>query len=225
MSRDARRPAGRRRPLQAAVVHRISPAVGWPMKARAGKKRVVLELGGNAGAIVDATRRPRLGRPADHGRRLQLLRPGLHQRPARLRPRRRLRRVRGQASSPLPARCSLGDPLDPETELGPMVDAKAAAPHAGLGGRGSSGWRRASCWAGTPRARSSRRPSWWTRRSTRRCARRRRSPRSSCSARFADFEDAVAQAQRLALSGSRRASSRTTSATHGGPSTGWRSAA
>ncbi len=30
-----------------------SPAVGWEMKARAGKKRVVLELGGNAGVIVD----------------------------------------------------------------------------------------------------------------------------------------------------------------------------
>ena len=32
-----------------------SPAVGWRMKARAGKKRVVLELGGNAGVIVDRT--------------------------------------------------------------------------------------------------------------------------------------------------------------------------
>ena len=32
-----------------------SPSVGWRMKERAGKKKVVLELGGNAGAIVDAT--------------------------------------------------------------------------------------------------------------------------------------------------------------------------
>lgn len=31
-----------------------SPAVGWAMKARAGKKKVVLELGGNAACIVDA---------------------------------------------------------------------------------------------------------------------------------------------------------------------------
>lgn len=31
-----------------------SPTVGWDMKARAGKKRVVLELGGNAAVIVDA---------------------------------------------------------------------------------------------------------------------------------------------------------------------------
>jgi acyl-CoA reductase-like NAD-dependent aldehyde dehydrogenase len=31
-----------------------SPSVGWRMKERAGKKKVVLELGGNAGVIVDA---------------------------------------------------------------------------------------------------------------------------------------------------------------------------
>ena len=30
-----------------------SPAVGWALKAKAGKKAVVLELGGNAGCIVD----------------------------------------------------------------------------------------------------------------------------------------------------------------------------
>jgi acyl-CoA reductase-like NAD-dependent aldehyde dehydrogenase len=30
-----------------------SPDVGWDLKARAGKKKVVLELGGNAGCIVD----------------------------------------------------------------------------------------------------------------------------------------------------------------------------
>jgi glyceraldehyde-3-phosphate dehydrogenase (NADP+) len=32
-----------------------SPEVGWAMKARAGKKRVVLELGSNSAAIVDET--------------------------------------------------------------------------------------------------------------------------------------------------------------------------
>jgi len=31
-----------------------SPGVGWALKAKAGKKKVVLELGGNAGCIVDA---------------------------------------------------------------------------------------------------------------------------------------------------------------------------
>jgi len=30
-----------------------SPAVGWSLKAKAGKKKVVLELGGNAACIVD----------------------------------------------------------------------------------------------------------------------------------------------------------------------------
>ena len=30
-----------------------SPRVGWSMKARAGKKRTLLELGGNAGALID----------------------------------------------------------------------------------------------------------------------------------------------------------------------------
>jgi len=32
-----------------------SPAVGWPLKSAAGKKRVVLELGGNAGVIIDGS--------------------------------------------------------------------------------------------------------------------------------------------------------------------------
>lgn len=32
-----------------------SPSVGWELKARAGKKKVVLELGGNAACIVDET--------------------------------------------------------------------------------------------------------------------------------------------------------------------------
>jgi acyl-CoA reductase-like NAD-dependent aldehyde dehydrogenase len=31
-----------------------SPAVGWDLKARAGRKKVILELGGNAAVIVDA---------------------------------------------------------------------------------------------------------------------------------------------------------------------------
>src|SRR5690606_3397377 len=32
-----------------------SPEVGWAMKARAGRKKVVLELGGNAGVVVDSS--------------------------------------------------------------------------------------------------------------------------------------------------------------------------
>jgi len=37
-----------------------SPAVGWDLKARAGKKKVVLELGGNAACIVDSDQGDRL---------------------------------------------------------------------------------------------------------------------------------------------------------------------
>jgi aldehyde dehydrogenase (NAD+) len=37
-----------------------SPAVGWDLKARAGRKKVVLELGGNAACIVDADQIDRL---------------------------------------------------------------------------------------------------------------------------------------------------------------------
>ena len=76
-----------------------SPSVGWRMKERAGKKKVVLELGGNAGVIVDRTadldwavRRILVGG-------VHLCRPGLHQRPARVHPRGRLGR-RSWRSSP-----------------------------------------------------------------------------------------------------------------------------
>jgi acyl-CoA reductase-like NAD-dependent aldehyde dehydrogenase len=37
-----------------------SPAVGWELKAKAGRKKVVLELGGNAACLVDADQRDRL---------------------------------------------------------------------------------------------------------------------------------------------------------------------
>ena len=37
-----------------------SPAVGWELKARAGKKKVVLELGGNAACVVESDQRTRL---------------------------------------------------------------------------------------------------------------------------------------------------------------------
>jgi acyl-CoA reductase-like NAD-dependent aldehyde dehydrogenase len=37
-----------------------SPAVGWELKAKAGRKKVILELGGNAACLVDADQRDRL---------------------------------------------------------------------------------------------------------------------------------------------------------------------
>ncbi len=42
-----------------------SPDVGWELKSRAGKKKVVLELGGNAACIVDADQRQRLDHVID----------------------------------------------------------------------------------------------------------------------------------------------------------------
>jgi len=103
-----------------------SPAVGWPMKARAGKKRVVLELGGNAGAIVDrsadldwAVRRITVGAFSYSGQVcISVQRVFVHD------------DVFDDFADRLVAAARalrLGDPLDPETDLGPMVDAKAAA--------------------------------------------------------------------------------------------------
>ncbi len=102
-----------------------SPAVGWAMKARAGKKKVVLELGGNAGAIVDRTadldwavRRITVGAFSYAGQVcISVQRLFVHD------------DVFDAFVDRLTAAAAglrLGDPLDPETDLGPMVDEKAA---------------------------------------------------------------------------------------------------
>ena len=102
-----------------------SPAVGWGMKARAGKKKVVLELGGNAGAIVDRTadldwavKRITVGAFAYAGQVcISVQRLFVHD------------DVFDAFVEKLIAASSalrLGDPLDPQTDLGPMVDEKAA---------------------------------------------------------------------------------------------------
>ena len=94
------------------------------MKAEAGKKKVVLELGGNAGAIVDETadldwavERLVYGSFAYAGQvcisvqRIYVVR-AIYDEFAR----RFVERVE---------RVKVGDPLDPDTELGPMVDEQA----------------------------------------------------------------------------------------------------
>jgi len=102
-----------------------SPAVGWSMKERAGKKKVVLELGGNAGAIVDrsanldwAVERITVGAYSYAGQVcISVQRLFVHEdvwEPFIERFVAAARAVRR------------GDPLDPETELGPMVDVAAA---------------------------------------------------------------------------------------------------
>ncbi len=102
-----------------------SPAVGWRMKERAGKKKVVLELGGNAGVIVDRTadldwavRRILVGAFAYAGQVcISVQRMFVHE----------------DVWQPFVDRfiagaraLRVGDPLDPQTDVGPMVDEKAA---------------------------------------------------------------------------------------------------
>ena len=102
-----------------------SPAVGWGMKARAGKKKVVLELGGNAGAIVDRTadldwavKRITVGAFSYAGQVcISVQRLFVHDDVFDA----FVERFTAAAGT-----LRLGDPLDPETDLGPMVDAKAA---------------------------------------------------------------------------------------------------
>ncbi|HEY2888842.1 MAG TPA: aldehyde dehydrogenase family protein, partial [Candidatus Limnocylindrales bacterium] len=103
-----------------------SPSVGWRMKERAGKKKVVLELGGNAGVIVDksadldwAIKRCLVGAFSYAGQVcISVQRMFIH---ADIWDEFMKRFVAGAAS------LKLGDPLDPQTDLGPMVDLTAAA--------------------------------------------------------------------------------------------------
>jgi glyceraldehyde-3-phosphate dehydrogenase (NADP+) len=102
-----------------------SPSVGWRMKERAGKKKVVLELGGNAGVIVDksadldwAVKRCLVGAFAYAGQVcISVQRAFIHE------------DVWDEFMSKFVEGASalkVGDPLDPSTDLGPMVDANAA---------------------------------------------------------------------------------------------------
>ena len=70
-----------------------SPAVGWRLKTRAGRKRVTLELGGNAAVIVNDDADVEYAAERDRMGRLRLLRADMHLRAACARARRRLRHV------------------------------------------------------------------------------------------------------------------------------------
>ena len=103
-----------------------SPSVGWRMKERAGKKKVVLELGGNAGVIVDksadldwAVKRTLVGAFGYSGQVcISVQRMFIHEDvwDAFMD-----RFVEGAKA------LNLGDPADAATDVGPMVDARAAA--------------------------------------------------------------------------------------------------
>jgi glyceraldehyde-3-phosphate dehydrogenase (NADP+) len=102
-----------------------SPSVGWRMKERAGKKKVVLELGGNAGVIVDRTanldwavKRSLVGAYAYAGQVcISVQRMFVHEDV--------WDEFMGRFVDGARA-LKVGDPLDPTTDLGPMVDAAAA---------------------------------------------------------------------------------------------------
>ncbi len=103
-----------------------SPSVGWRMKERAGKKKVVLELGGNAGVIVDATadldwavKRCLIGAFAYAGQVcISVQRMFVHE---AIWDEFMTKFVAGVAA------LKVGDPLDPTTDVGPMVDANQAS--------------------------------------------------------------------------------------------------
>jgi acyl-CoA reductase-like NAD-dependent aldehyde dehydrogenase len=103
-----------------------SPSVGWRMKERAGKKKVVLELGGNAGVIIDestdldwAVKRCLVGAFSYAGQVcISVQRMYIHDAVYD----RFMERFLAGAQA-----LKTGDPLDPETQLGPMVDEQAAA--------------------------------------------------------------------------------------------------
>lgn len=110
-----------------AVLSFTGGLVGWALKSRAGKKRVVLELGGNAACIVDGEPGASLDHVAarivagSYGQAgqscISVQRLIVHQDawPA-------LRERLVEAVRPLPC----GDPSDPRTVVGPMISATAA---------------------------------------------------------------------------------------------------
>jgi acyl-CoA reductase-like NAD-dependent aldehyde dehydrogenase len=103
-----------------------SPSVGWRMKERAGKKKVVLELGGNAGVIIEksadldwAVRRTLVGAFAYAGQVcISVQRMFIHEDVWDAFMERFLAGV---------AALKVGDPLDPTTDVGPMVDEHQAS--------------------------------------------------------------------------------------------------
>ena len=102
-----------------------SSSVGWGMKMRAGKKRVILELGGNAGVIVDesadipfAAGRVAAGGFAFAGQScISVQRVYVHD------------AVFDEFTSALISlveKLKVGDPLDPSTDVGPMIEESEA---------------------------------------------------------------------------------------------------
>ncbi len=105
-----------------------SAAVGWDLKARAGRARVVLELGGNAACVVDADQAADLDYVVD-----RLAFGGFYQSGQSCISVQRIL-VHSSLADALRDRLvtkaralSAGDPSDEATTLGPMIDEAAAA--------------------------------------------------------------------------------------------------
>ena len=102
-----------------------SAPVGWGMKERAGKKRVVLELGGNGGVIVDrdadlpyAVQRVAAGAFSFAGQVcISVQRVFIHEEVYDA-----FSRLLVEAVE----RLKVGDPVDPETDVGPVIDDASA---------------------------------------------------------------------------------------------------
>jgi acyl-CoA reductase-like NAD-dependent aldehyde dehydrogenase len=103
-----------------------SPEVGWDLKARAGKKKVILELGGNAACILDedtdvedAVARLIIGAFYQSGQScISVQRILIHERI--------YADVRDRLVEKTKA-LKMGDPRDPSTFIGPMISEKEAA--------------------------------------------------------------------------------------------------
>ncbi|OGS01082.1 MAG: aldehyde dehydrogenase [Elusimicrobia bacterium RIFCSPLOWO2_12_FULL_59_9] len=102
-----------------------SQDVGWQIKAKAGKKKVVLELGGNASAIIDegasaafAAKRVAAGAFALAGQScISVQRVYVHE---------SLKNSFTQELLNLVQGLKVGDPMDPAVDVGPMIDAASA---------------------------------------------------------------------------------------------------
>ena len=104
-----------------------SAAVGWDLKGKAGKKRVILELGGNAACIIDAgadlayaARRAAIGAFAHAGQVCIAVQRLLVHREI-------YESFQAIFLKTIEAEILAGDPAREETVIGPMIDAPAAA--------------------------------------------------------------------------------------------------
>ena len=158
-----------------------SPAVGWDLKARAGKKKVVLELGGNAACIVDSDQGDRLDFVVERmifgafyqsgqsciGVQRILVQEDFYD---------RFRDAFVAATKKLVA----GDPKDEKTFIGPMIDEKEAKRLDDWIQEAREVRREAALRRQARQARCSRRPCSKTSTRGRRSAAWRRSARSRC---------------------------------------------